>query len=306
MNSTVENTLQELKKNGFKAKVVAVSHLTAIRDDVEKWLRQGLIDKRLNTSYLRFIYEIPTDLPNAANIIIIAAPSPTTHAYFKWHGNTYAVVIPPQYIRRTDEAHVREILTSSLGPADCRFSRARLPLKTLAVRSGLAQYGRNNITYLSGFGSFYRLIAYYTNCPTTKDDWSDLKVMKACDTCFKCLENCPTQCISTDRFLIHAEKCLTWLNEIADDFPEWIRPEWHNALIGCMRCQEVCPVDGKQIGKVNTGPEFSEEETELLLEKTPLEKLPELMREKLLAISADDWYDVFARNLQMLIRNQTT
>jgi epoxyqueuosine reductase len=301
MNDTIENALQELNKNGFKAKVVAISHLAAIRDDIEKWLRQELIDKRLNTAYLRFIYENPTDLPNAAYIIIIAAPSPITHAYFKWRGKIHNVVIPPQYIRRADEARVKEILTSSLEPAGCRFSRARLPLKTLAVRSGLAQYGRNNITYVSGFGSFYRLIAYYTDCPAARDDWCDLKVMKACENCFKCLENCPTQCISTDRFLIHAENCLTWLNEITDDFPDWVKPEWHNAVIGCMRCQEICPVDSKQIGKVNTGPEFSEEETELILNKTPLEKISESTRIKLQSISADDWYDVFARNLKALI-----
>ncbi len=301
MNNTVENTLQELKKNGFKAKIVAISHLAAIRDDIEKWLRQGLIDKRLNTAYLRFIYEIPTDLPNAANIIIIAAPSSITHAYFKWHGKIHNVVIPPQYIRRADEARVKEILTSSLKPAGCGFSRARLPLKTLSVRSGLAQYGRNNITYVSGFGSFYRLIAYYTDCPTAKDDWSDLKIMKACENCFKCLENCPTQCIPTDRFLIHAENCLTWLNEITDDFPGWVRPDWHNAVIGCMRCQEVCPVDKAQIKKIVAGPEFSEQETELILQKIPLEELPQPTRDKLLSISADDWYGVFARNLKALI-----
>jgi epoxyqueuosine reductase len=302
VNNTVEKVIQELEKNGCKARIISISHLPDIREDIEKLLRQGLINKRINEFYLRFQYEIPTDLPQAVSIIVVAAPQPITRTRFKFHGQTYDSDVPPTYIRKADDARVKDILTSALGPAGCGISRARLPLKTLAVRSGLAQYGRNNITYVPGFGSFFRLAAYYTDCPTETDNWQELKVMKACENCFKCLENCPTQCIPTDRFLIHPEKCLTWLNEITDDFPDWVKPEWHNAVIGCMRCQEVCPVDSKQIDKVNTGPEFSEEETELILNKISLEKMPESTRIKLLSISADDWYDVIARNLKVLIQ----
>lgn len=300
MKNAFSAAVGELSSNGFKSDIISIEHLPEIREDIEKLVRQGLIDKRINESYLRFQYQVPADLPGVANILIIDAPSPITRAFFTLHGKIHHVVIPPQYIRKTDETRVKEILTSSMKAAGCGFSRARLPLKTLAVRSGLAQYGRNNISYVPGFGSFYRLIAYYTDCPTERDNWQELKVMKACENCFKCLENCPTQCISPDRFLVHAENCLTWLNEITDDFPVWVKPEWHNAVIGCMRCQEVCPVDSKQIGKVNTGPEFSEEETELILSKTPLEKISESTRIKLQSISADDWYDVFARNLKIL------
>jgi epoxyqueuosine reductase len=301
MNNTIEKAIRELQKNGCKAQVIQISHLPDIREDIEKLLKQGLINKRMNASYLRFQYEPPTDVPSATTILVVAIPSPITRTNFTWHGKTYQANIPPQYIRRADEARVKEILTSSLKPAGCGMSRARLPLKTLAVRSGLAQYGRNNITYVPGFGSFFRLAAYYTDCPTERDNWQELKVMKACENCFKCLENCPTQCISTDRFLVHAENCLTWLNEITDDFPDWVRPEWHNAVIGCMRCQVVCPVDKSQIKKIVAGPEFSEQETELILQKIPIEDLPEPTRDKLLSISAEDWYDVFARNLRALI-----
>jgi epoxyqueuosine reductase len=302
MKNAFSAAVGALSGNGFKSKVISIEHLPEIREDIEKLVRQGLIDKRLNEAYLRFQYQVPADLPGAANILIIAAPSPITQAYFKWHGNTYAVIIPPQYIRRTDEARVKEILTSSLKTAGCGFSRARLPLKTLAVRSGLAQYGRNNISYIPGFGSFYRLIAYYTDCKYDSDDWHEQKVMKACENCSKCIENCPTQCISPDRFLVHAGNCLTWLNEIEDEFPGWVKPEWHNAVIGCMRCQEICPVDSKQVDKIARGPEFSEKETALILEKTPLDKLPEPTKEKLQVISADDWYNVFGRNLRALIQ----
>jgi epoxyqueuosine reductase len=130
--------------------------------------------------------------------------------------------------------------------------------------------------------------------------------MKACETCLKCLENCPTQCISTDRFLIHAENCLTWLNENEGDFPDWVKPDWHNALIGCMRCQLICPVNKTQIKNVAEGPAFSEKETGLLLQKVPFDKLAEETREKLISISANDWYEVLTRNLSVLMKNYHT
>jgi epoxyqueuosine reductase len=128
--------------------------------------------------------------------------------------------------------------------------------------------------------------------------------MKSCETCLQCLEDCPTQCISTERFLIHAENCLTWLNESEGDFPDWVKPDWHNALIGCMQCQLICPVNKTQVKKVKNGPEFSEEESGLILQKTPFEKLLEPTQQKLVSISADDWYEVLARNLSVLIKKQ--
>jgi epoxyqueuosine reductase len=38
-------------------------------------------------------------------------------------------------------------------------------LKRLAVRSGLARYGRNNVTYVEGMGSFLELSASLTDMP---------------------------------------------------------------------------------------------------------------------------------------------
>jgi len=37
-----------------------------------------------------------------------------------------------------------------------------VPIDRLAVRGGLATYGRNNVTYVPGMGSFHRLSAFYS------------------------------------------------------------------------------------------------------------------------------------------------
>jgi epoxyqueuosine reductase len=306
MAGIIDKALQELQKNGYQAKVVSITHLDELREDIDQFQKKGLLDKQLSDKYLRFGYSIPEDLPRATAIFVIAMAQPITRARFTWQGTTYEADIPPTYIGKTDDVRIKDILTSVLKPAGYRLERARLPVKTLAVRSGLMQYGRNNITYIPGFGSFQRLVAFYSDCPIERDDWQELKVMKACETCLKCLENCPTQCISTDRFLIHAENCLTWLNENEGDFPDWVKPDWHNALIGCMRCQLICPVNKTQIKNVAEGPAFSEKETGLLLQKVPFDKLAEETREKLISISANDWYEVLTRNLSVLMKNYHT
>ena len=114
----------------------------------------------------------------------------------------------------------------------------------------------------------------------------------------------PTGSIPVDRFLIHAENCLGSLNEREPDFPYWVRlqPDWNNAFIGCMRCQFVCPVDKPYLHKIVAGPSFSEEETSLILNKMPWEKLFLETRQKL-----EDLYGVYplvARNLRALIEKQ--
>jgi epoxyqueuosine reductase len=304
MSNIISEAGKELKKLGLKAKTVSTVHLPQLQEDIDRFHRQDLLDKQLSERYLRFEYNISAALPDAQSLFSIAVPQPITRARFTWQGIAIETDIPPTYIGKKDDTRVKDTLTSVLAPAGYRLERARLSVKTLAVRSGLAQYGRNNITYVPGMGSFQRLVAFYSDCPIERDDWQELRVMKACDNCFKCLENCPTQCISTGRFLIHAENCLTYLNESEREFPDWVKPDWHNALIGCMRCQLICPVNKTQIKKVVDGPKFSEKETGLLLQKTPFDKLAEETREKLANISADGWYEVLARNLNALIESR--
>ena len=93
-------------------------------------------------------------------------------------------------------------------------------------------------------------------------------------------------------------------NEKEPDFPYWaqLQPDWHNALIGCMRCQFVCPVDRPYLRKIVAGPSFSEEETGLILNKTPLEKLSPETQQKLKI--SDGVYPFMAPNLSALIEKQ--
>jgi epoxyqueuosine reductase len=292
--------LIELEKAGFKARAVSSRHLRELEEKIATLRASGALDKRLSEVYLQFDYQ----LPSARTVFIVSIPQALTRAYFTWKGRVYSADIPPTYISKGDDSKANAALHASLDRAGFQISRVRLPAKTLAARSGLASYGRNNVTYVPGWGSYHRLIAFWSDCPCDEDTWQEASVMKQCGKCLRCVENCPTGCISKDRFLIHAENCLTWHNEREDDFEPWIKPGWHNALVGCMRCQEACPMNRAQTSRIQQGPLFSEDETEVLLCKTPSDKLPAGTRQKLARVAMDDSASVLARNLSALLSSQ--
>jgi epoxyqueuosine reductase len=303
MAETSTGAVRELERNGFKARTVSVRHLLELQEDIDKWQQPGWLDPNLTAAYLQFAYDVEALLPGARVVFIVAVPQPITRAGFVYEGKQFHADVPPTYIGAVDDGRVRDALASVIQPAGCGMARVRLPVKTLAVRSGLAKYGRNNISYVPGFGSFHRLVAFAADCACERDHWDELRMMSACKDCFGCRESCPTQCIPNDRFLLHAENCLTWHNEREDPFADWIKPFWHNALVGCMRCQLSCPVNRKQINNVVRGPQFSEEETALLLRRPSWTAMPEDTRRKLASIAMDDSYDVLARNLNALVKS---
>jgi epoxyqueuosine reductase len=305
MLSEIAHRMQErMKQSGYKVKIVSIVHLSEIQDSVGKLVRQGLINKQLHERW-HFYLNTNINLPEAEKIIIVAIPQPITRLRFEWQGIVYPAEIAPNYIVTVDESRAEEILNNILNPSGYRVVKAHLALKTLAVRSGLARYGRNNINYIPGMGSFCRLVAFYTDYPFEEDNWHEPRAMKACENCSLCRENCPTGSITVDRFLIHAEKCLGFLNEIEPDYPYWVQlqPDWQNAFIGCMRCQFICPVNKPYLRNIAEGTPFSEEETDLILNKMSWEKLSPETRYKL-GIS-EGIYPLLPRNLSALMKKQS-
>jgi epoxyqueuosine reductase len=172
------------------------------------------------------------------------------------------------------------------------------------VRSGLAKYGRNNITYVDGWGSYHRLRAFFSDIPCPQDNWQEPVALELCSKCEACVKKCPTHAIGADRFLLDGGKCLTFFNEANEEFPDWIDPAWHNCLIGCMVCQDVCPANKDHTAWIIPGGDFSEEETRMILEGVGKEKLPSGIIEKLKKICMFDEYDLLKRNLEVLMNQR--
>jgi epoxyqueuosine reductase len=102
--------------------------------------------------------------------------------------------------------------------------------------------------------------------------------------------------------LIHAERCITFLNEGNGEFPEWVDPAWHNSLVGCMKCQLVCPVNKRLIKWVEEGEDFNEAETELILSGVPLDRIPSETAHKLKRCYMHEYLDVLPRNLRAFLK----
>jgi ferredoxin len=131
------------------------------------------------------------------------------------------------------------------------------------------------------------------------------RALARCASCVTCARHCPTGAITEDRFLIHAERCLTYHDEAAADFPAWIDPAWHHCLVGCMCCQDACPENRAVRGGCEDRGEFSERETALLLARTPRERLPGETAAKLAALGINAGHRQLCRNLAMVLEPRT-
>ena len=277
-NKIVQNFYKRLEEKGYKGKIVSAKHIPDLRQDVRKHHEAKLLDPDFYEQYKSYFeFKPDVDFAEIKSLFIISVPQPQFEAIFHWNNKKISLLIPPTYLygrKVTDQ--LTEFLNEILRPSGYNAAYAMLPQKTLAVRSGLAEYGRNNITFVQGTGSFHRLTTLYSDFPTEEDNWQELQMMDMCKECSACTSKCPTEAIPTDRFLLRAERCITYHNEHPPEipFPQWINPTWHNCLVGCLHCQKVCPANKKVINWTEPGPEFSEEETKLILNGQNLDQLP--------------------------------
>jgi len=302
----LDSRFVRLSEKGCKIRIVSTVHLPELQAEIEDRRNRGEIDAKLYQEYLfRFRFAPPENLVNAQSLIVVAMPRPPSKATFVWHGKSQSFVLPPTYTAYDEKRiEVERLVAEAVGKEGYKVVTPMLPLKLLATRSGLVEYGRNNITYAVGMGSFMRLTAVYSDMPCEQDQWQEARLMKRCENCDLCRKACPTGAISPDRFLLRAERCLTYHNEKKGSvsFPDWIKPSWHNCIVGCLTCQSVCPENKPYLRMVGETAEFSEEETKLLLRRTPREEIPVPTMKKLQLLSLTDYYDEISRNLSVLLR----
>jgi epoxyqueuosine reductase len=299
-----EQLLSQLAARGVQGRVVSIDHLGDLKAAIEEPRSQGLLDAELVQTYLaEFDYRPPEALPGARSIVVVATPQPQVRVTFAWDGRPLQCIIPPTYPEREMDAQVYALLQEILEPAGYRVVEASLPKKPLAVRSGLAAYGRNNITYVPGMGSFHGLVAAYTDLPVADDGWREPQMLERCRTCRACLHHCPAGAITAERFLLHAERCITFHNEKPGRvaFPSWLDAGSHNCLVGCLQCQWICPENRDVRRWTEEGVVFTRAETELLLEGVPLEGIPACTLEKMQRVNLDLWADLLPRNLRALL-----
>jgi epoxyqueuosine reductase len=294
-----------LAREGYRGRIVSIQHIADLKEEIKGSYNEGVFDEVFFQERLtRFEFSIFHRFPGANSIIITSAPQPQQRVSFSFKRRTYHLTVPPTYSYETDGIN-ENILSDILKPKGFKLYPAKLPEKLLAVRSGLAKYGKNNITYIEGMGSFHRIKVFLSDLPAIEDDWLGLQVMEQCNKCSACVNKCQPGAIAPHRFLIQAEKCLTFHNERQGEFPDWIEPSWHNCLIGCMGCQIVCPANKKFFNWFEEKESFTEKETELILKGTSCHKLPRATANKLQRLNLLEDLDIIPRNLNVLIKQHS-
>ena len=297
---------KSLEEKGYKGKIVSAKHIPELRQDIIKHHEKKLLDPDFYEEYKSFFeFEPEVDFPEIRSLFIISVPVPQFEAIFHWNKKEWSLLIPPTYLYGLRIINqMIEFVGQILEPSGYKVAYARLPQKTLAVRSGLAEYGRNNITYVTGMGSFHRLTTLYSDFPTEEDNWKELEMMDLCKECSVCTRKCPTGAIPTDRFLLRVERCITYHNEQPPEksFPNWIDPTWHNCLVGCLHCQKVCPANKKVINWTKPGPEFSEDETNQIMNGIKFDDLSTETKEKVEKFDLVNYFEVLPRNLTPFLK----
>jgi epoxyqueuosine reductase len=267
--------------------------------------RSGLeIDERFFEHELESLFTADVENSEGKTAVIVAVPRPAHLVHFYMDGKTFDAVLPPTYVRyRATFEDVRLDLVSS-GLPGAQTELLAGPLKAVAGRLGLIFYGRNNVTYIAGLGSYFQLCGYVTDAELPEMELTEASLLPECEGCSICASACPTGAIAEDRVLLRAEKCLTFANENTGDWPAWVNPQMHNCLLGCLECQRACPKN-PELPVEDTGVRFSAAETRLLLRND----LPEMsagaengIRSKLAWLGQPYAEPVLGRNLRALVK----
>jgi epoxyqueuosine reductase len=288
---------------GYRFRLAPLSVVQRAGETLEALRREGLLADALYHEYQQSLeFTPPPEVPHPRTLIVVAHPSHAVKARFQLDTGALEATIPPTYISSPIRKRCLEILRSVLEPAGYSSGRATGPVKLLAVKSGLAKYGRNNVAYVVGWGSMVRLDVYATDADLQAQAYvtKGSELLSSCPPCRNCHHHCPTGCIPHAGTVIDASRCLTYLNESEAPFPDWLDPRAHHCLVGCMRCQELCPQNRYYLRKQRVVVEFDRGETEIILENLPPDQLPGPLRDKLAKLDLEDYSTVLGRNLLAL------
>jgi len=302
----IAEVLALIADRGAHGAVVPVARLDDLRRDLDD-LRDGdfhtwWIDRRAAVAD-RFVPDTLGFQPQS--IVVAVLPCSKVSIRFDDAGTAVECLVPPTY---TDldapEAELLRALNESL--ASHGYSAAiagnGLPAKLLAVHCGLALYGRNNIAFNEEFGSYMGVVLFYTDMPCGDIAWYPLRRLPICEKCHACVAACPTGAIDKDRRIIDADRCVTALNELPGDFPDWMTPDMHSCLVGCMKCQDCCPVNAPFRKNVTQGASFDADATAELLAHREGDIFSESLTAALADAGLSDGSDTLPRNLKALIQ----
>jgi epoxyqueuosine reductase len=295
--------LDGIEAKGWTARVLPVERLDEARARVAGQLTSGALPKAAADHLMEeTVVGLPPDVARPRSVVIAATRRALTQAVLVVDGAERIVPVPPHYAGyRTAPRRLEAMLRAALAPQGFAAALCAAPLKTLAVGAGLARYGRNNIAYVPGLGSYLLLAACVSDAPPPDETpWSQAASLARCEGCAACVHACPSGAVRSDRFLLQTERCLTFVNESEAPLPDWVEPTWHTCAVGCLRCQQACP-ENAAVGLRVDGPQrFDETESAAILCGDHA-ALSAAARARLVRCGLDYSASLLARNLQALL-----
>lgn len=238
-------------------------------------------------------------------VVMVALPRPAHRVGFEVAGGTLQGILPPTYLRyRATFEEVRLDLAAHGLPGE-KVEHLVAPLKAVASRLGLVRYGRNNLVYAAGLGSYLQLCGFLTDADlgaSSMECAREPALLAECEGCDRCRAACPTGAIGDDRVMLHAERCLTFANENPGAWPAWVPVRAHHCLMGCLACQRCCPANST-LPVEDSGVRFSASETAALLDddEPPDQHAESGVRAKLAWLGQPGMEGVLGRNLRALV-----
>jgi len=133
-----------------------------------------------------------------------------------------------------------ETLKEKTGDFNYRVFTDSAPVldRAWAVRAGIGWIGKNSMLISRKNGSFYFLAEIICDLEPAYDLPFGGNY---CGDCRRCIESCPTGCITEDK-MIDASRCISYLTiELKDDIENSFKEHYKDWIFGCDVCQDVCP-----------------------------------------------------------------
>lgn len=296
--------LKKADEYGIRLSVLPASCLAEIKTDIQQVASENELNGfQQYILHKRYVLDLPQADFEIRSIVLAVWPLNLAHATFTHEGLTVHDIFDDGYADA--DRHKNGNITAIFESAGFHLhDPGWLPLKRLAVRAGLTEYGRNNITYAKEWGSFIMLAGYFSDIEPSEYVWREVKNAEICDSCGKCIHNCPTGAILPDRFLIDNEKCLADINPRSGDaFPDWVPKYAHHRLIECIKCEDICPMNKTRLENIKEHIDFSEEETNIILTYPDAKSYPKSLTDKLWYFGSDLQKRPFKRNLKAMFEN---
>ncbi len=295
----------------YRYKTLPVSRFRELQAEFDKALASPLYtrEKAFRDQVAKLGFRIPADFPTAKSAVVVAAFAKTMYVRFTLDGAQIRLAVPPQYYADDmNAAKLRGIVQTEIikntGSRVVDISGS-VPLKLLAARSGLGLYGKNGLIFVDGMGSCNLLYAFLTDHAFPEDGWTQLNLLGHCRRCDRCIRGCPTASVIDGRFPIDIDRCVTLYNEGPGAFPNWMLRSSHNALMGCMPCQDTCPENFAYARLSGMLEDVTEDETRKILKGLGDDALLKSLQRKLRnfpATASRDVFPILTRNLSVLMR----